>query len=44
LGLWTISRLVADIGGQIEVDYPTHGGTAIRLKIPIVRAELANVA
>ena len=44
LGLWTISRLVADIGGQIEVDYPTHGGTVIRLKIPIVRAELANVA
>ena len=22
LGLWTISRLVADIGGQIEVEYP----------------------
>jgi sensor histidine kinase regulating citrate/malate metabolism len=44
LGLWTTSRLIADIGGRIEVDYPSRGGTAIRLKIPILRAELANVA
>lgn len=44
LGLWTTSRLIADIGGQIEVDYPPHGGTAVRLKIPIVRVELSNVA
>jgi signal transduction histidine kinase len=44
LGLWTTSRLIADIGGQIKVDYPTHGGTAVRLKIAIVRVELSNVA
>jgi signal transduction histidine kinase len=44
LGLWTISRLIADIGGQIEVEYLVHGGTAIRLKIPILSTELANVA
>jgi signal transduction histidine kinase len=44
LGLWTTSRLIADIGGQIEVEYPTHGGTAVTLRIPIVRMELSNVA
>src|SRR5450631_1773010 len=44
LGLWTISRLIADIGGQIEVEYLVHGGTAIRLTIPILSTELANVA
>lgn len=44
LGLWTTSRLIADIGGRIEVDYPSQGGTVIRLKIPIMHAELANVA
>jgi len=44
LGLWTISRLIADIGGQIEVEYLVHGGTTIRLKIPILSTELANVA
>lgn len=44
LGLWTTGRLIADIGGQIEVDYPAHGGSAIRLKIAVVRMELSNVA
>jgi signal transduction histidine kinase len=44
LGLWTTSRLIADIGGQIEVDYPAQGGTAVRLKVAIVRVELSNVA
>ncbi|WP_249779758.1 sensor histidine kinase [Bradyrhizobium sediminis] len=44
LGLWTTSRLITDIGGRIEVGYPAHGGTAITLKIPIVRMELSNVA
>lgn len=44
LGLWTTSRLITDIGGQIGVEYPAHGGTAITLRIPIVRMELSNVA
>lgn len=44
LGLWTTGRLITDIGGRIEVGYPAHGGTAITLKIPIVRMELSNVA
>jgi len=44
LGLWTTSRLISDIGGQIDVEYPVHGGTAVVVKIPIVRVELSNVA
>ena len=44
LGLWTISRLVSDIGGQIVVEYPVSGGTAVRLNIPIAQMELSNVA
>lgn len=44
LGLWTISRLVSDIGGQIVVEYPIAGGTAVKLKVPIARMELSNVA
>jgi len=44
LGLWTISRLVADIGGRITVDYPVSGGTAVKLNIPIAQMELSNVA
>lgn len=44
LGLWTTSRLITDIGGRIEVEHPAPGGTAITLKIPIVRMELSNVA
>ena len=44
LGLWTISRLVADIGGQIVVEYPASGGTAVKLNIPIAQMELSNVA
>jgi len=44
LGLWTTSRLIADIGGQIDVEYPVHGGTSVALRIPIVRVELSNVA
>lgn len=44
LGLWTISRLVADIGGRIAVEYPASGGTAVKLTIPIAQLELSNVA
>ena len=44
LGLWTIRRLVTDIGGQIVVDYPVAGGTAVKLNIPIAQMELSNVA
>ena len=34
LGLWTISRLVSDIGGEIVVEYPVAGGTAVKLNVP----------
>ncbi len=44
LGLWTISRLVADVGGQIVLEYPASGGTAVKLIIPIAQMELSNVA
>jgi signal transduction histidine kinase len=44
LGLWTISRLVADIGGNIAIEYPDSGGTAVTLTIPIAQMELSNVA
>lgn len=44
LGLRTTSRLIANIGGQIDVEYPVYGGTAVTLRIPIVRVELSNVA
>jgi K+-sensing histidine kinase KdpD len=44
LGLWTISRLVADIGGEIVVEYPASGGTAVKLNVPIAQMELSNVA
>ena len=44
LGLWTISRLVADIGGNIAVQYPASGGTSVTLTIPIAQMELSNVA
>ena len=47
-GLWTISRLVADIGGQIVVEYPVSGGTAVKLEHSdrtdgVVQCRLANV-
>lgn len=44
LGLWTISRLIADLGGQIVVERPDAGGTAVKLDIPIPQMELSNVA
>ncbi len=44
LGLWTISRLVSDIGGTIVVEYPVAGGTAVKLTVPIAQMELSNVA
>jgi signal transduction histidine kinase len=44
LGLWTISRLVADVGGSIAVQYPDSGGTSVTLNIPIAQMELSNVA
>jgi signal transduction histidine kinase len=44
LGLWTISRLVADVGGHIAVQYPASGGTSVMLTIPIPQMELSNVA
>ncbi len=44
LGLWTTRRLIADLGGQIEVEHPAVGGTSIKLLIPLLREELSNVA
>ena len=44
LGLWTTSRLVAEMGGRIEIERLRPSGTTIRLIIPILRAELSDVA
>jgi signal transduction histidine kinase len=44
LGLWTISRLIADVSGTISVQYPDSGGTSVTLTIPIAQMELSNVA
>jgi signal transduction histidine kinase len=39
LGLWTTSRIVADLGGTIEVERPLEGGTVVRLTVPFAKAE-----
>ena len=44
LGLWTTSRLVAEMGWRIEIERLRPSGTTIRLIIPILRAELSDVA
>ena len=44
LGIWTTARLIADLGGRIEVLRPPTGGTVIRLIVPIRHVELSNVA
>jgi signal transduction histidine kinase len=44
LGLWTISRLVGELGGEIGLDHPSSGGTIVTLTLPLSRVELANVA
>ncbi|WP_441277262.1 sensor histidine kinase [Tardiphaga sp. 172_B4_N1_3] len=44
LGLWTISRLIADLGGTAVVQNPAIGGTMVSVNIPTATAELSNVA
>jgi signal transduction histidine kinase len=44
LGLWTTSRLVADMGGKITVDARADRGTVVRISIPLRQQELAHVA
>jgi signal transduction histidine kinase len=44
LGLWTINRLIADLGGTIEVERPMSGGAAVRLLVPFPGLELSHVA
>ncbi|WP_322517559.1 HAMP domain-containing sensor histidine kinase [Rhodopseudomonas palustris] len=44
LGLWTINRLITDLGGTIEVERPLAGGTAVRLLVPFADVELSDVA
>lgn len=48
LGLWTISRLVGELGGSIDLDRPSSGGTVVTLMLPLSRRrprlELSNVA
>jgi signal transduction histidine kinase len=44
LGLWTTSRIISDLGGTIEVERPSTGGTTIRLRVPLQSKGLANVA
>ena len=34
LGLWLVYWVVSLLGGSIEVDTPTSGGTRIRLTLP----------
>jgi signal transduction histidine kinase len=45
LGLWTTRGLVADIGGAIETETMTGGGTVVRILVPLPQDEaLADVA
>jgi signal transduction histidine kinase len=44
LGLWTISRLVGELGGEIDLDSSSSGGTVVKLTLPISSLELSNVA
>lgn len=44
LGLWTVSRLVTDLGGSITVSYPDIGGTSVQLNLPFRREVLSHVA
>jgi signal transduction histidine kinase len=45
LGLWTTRRVVSDLGGRVDVEWPDKGGTAIRLMIPLRKSEeLPHVA
>jgi signal transduction histidine kinase len=45
LGLWTTRRLVAELGGEISVDWPAAGGTLVRVGLPLARQrELSHVA
>lgn len=44
LGLWTTSRLIADLGGIISVSRTALGGAAVRINIPKHDRELADVA
>ncbi|ODT19695.1 MAG: histidine kinase [Kaistia sp. SCN 65-12] len=45
LGLWTTRRVVTAMGGEIDVQRPMSGGTALHLTIPLQSGkELPNVA
>jgi signal transduction histidine kinase len=44
LGLWTISRLVGDLGGDIDLSASSPGGTVVRLIVPMSSLELSHVA
>lgn len=45
LGLWTTRRLVAELGGAVDVTRPSTGGTVVSLVIPMPTAEdLSHVA
>lgn len=44
LGLWTISRLVGELGGEIDLGRPLSGGTVVKMTVPISSLELSNVA
>lgn len=44
LGLWTISRLITDLGGTAVVQNPANSGAVVSLRIPTATAELSNVA
>lgn len=44
LGLWTTGRLIAGLGGHVNVDHRPGGGTVLRLFIPIPREAMLHVA
>jgi signal transduction histidine kinase len=44
LGLWTISRLVGELRGEIDLARSSSGGTVVKLTVPISSLELSNVA
>jgi len=45
LGLWTTRRLVAELGGTVDVARPATGGTIVSLAVPMPTLEgLPHVA
>lgn len=44
LGLWIVRRLVAEAHGNLQVEHPAQGGTAITITVPQGKGALRHVA